>query len=1001
MGLDPRLKEAIIRILNSRYPEWVHQEEIYQYVEENVELTDVQRELHVQKAGQIEENWQHDLRNLQHSLKRNGVAINPEREIWSLPIKDFDRTILNRYWIEAIKQTSKTFSGDVPLLTSPSGDVIQRGLFLERIQHLILSGGVLPEGRLHNWSKLEHAMIQISPQLTLNDGWVHITPFETEGRSGECSSRVAFIEKVSKANANGQAAVESRKKKGVERRTIGLTELRDRPDFERTSSSSIPYVIDRNGGQVTLQNPNLMYRKQGHERHGYVCPKCNFKTLVRSGPYIVDHFAHFPYVDVYLREKGITCPWYNASSGANTSGNNERSLQLLMGILSVRLRKGSRFEQPSFHTDGGASGLGFPIDTERPIQEVISFENFDEHETDRIIGVTERLDPPLKIRDLELESKIEFRRQRLQQTDVLTCPPLSEGDCFLIESTYTDEFHSTGRGLLRIRPGIDFLDNNKLLTGYKSREIGIVLKKNEKLPKGTILEFPLPVEGLQFVVFNCQDDSHVAFLDQYNVKIDTAESSLHLFEMLVHSPLHAHPLGKNSVKLERNESLALLVRNQLESDSETINQRCSIRRFTRRNPRSSRDFSRSIFEQPSSDPFLASGWGMNLISAEDISTHSRVLVDGSINWDEQYVKPTGGFDVYGGEERANLDLITYGLKIRLQTGETIEIDLMAADIRTSFESFDFPESIQFTNDLEQLATEEQSVIQTIVKTSDNNQIIRDWPISEICQGLKRLRDNGDDIVSFELKFNAEIDWLNYIGFPSIFWSFISNHKYQEQLKKLRKYLADKYDCSPPINLKSLVMLMIEEQGEVMKSYTEPHLSDKYHSMIDKMVERFEKDQKYYDTKWGGMDRDKLVPGLKKVYAVQVSNHESSKLRELELRILNQMLQLEYFLKSIDEHPGDISSHEIQEDYSGEEFVPLIIESARRIDDVLGKKMPSLLSDPRSQRKLFKGRRQKDKLNCLFYHSGLSQEMKEYLRNRLEWFNFKPLRGCKECEESHD
>ena len=102
-GLDKRLSTAFLRILEIRDPDWVHQEEIYQYVEENVKLNEKQRELHIQKAGQIEENWQHDLRNLQHSLKRNGTAINPDREIWGLPLAESEVSEIFRYWINAVQ----------------------------------------------------------------------------------------------------------------------------------------------------------------------------------------------------------------------------------------------------------------------------------------------------------------------------------------------------------------------------------------------------------------------------------------------------------------------------------------------------------------------------------------------------------------------------------------------------------------------------------------------------------------------------------------------------------------------------------------------------------------------------------------------------------------------------------------------------------------------------------------------------------------------------------
>lgn len=90
MRLDERIKQAIMDLINSKHPEWVHQEEIYTYLKNKLEFDERQKALHHQKAGQIEPNWQHDARNLQHSLKRNGTIINPRTDVYGLPIYEFE-----------------------------------------------------------------------------------------------------------------------------------------------------------------------------------------------------------------------------------------------------------------------------------------------------------------------------------------------------------------------------------------------------------------------------------------------------------------------------------------------------------------------------------------------------------------------------------------------------------------------------------------------------------------------------------------------------------------------------------------------------------------------------------------------------------------------------------------------------------------------------------------------------------------------------------------------
>ena len=79
--LDPRIYNAILEIIRNRHPKWIHQEEIYRHLEQSIEFTEKQLALHVQKAGQIEPNWQHDARNLLHTMKRDGTLINPFKNI--------------------------------------------------------------------------------------------------------------------------------------------------------------------------------------------------------------------------------------------------------------------------------------------------------------------------------------------------------------------------------------------------------------------------------------------------------------------------------------------------------------------------------------------------------------------------------------------------------------------------------------------------------------------------------------------------------------------------------------------------------------------------------------------------------------------------------------------------------------------------------------------------------------------------------------------------------
>jgi len=995
-GLDKRLSTAFLRILEIRDPDWVHQEEIYQYVEENVKLTEKQRELHVQKAGQIEENWQHDLRNLQHSLKRNGTAINPDREIWGLPLAESDVSEIFRYWTNAVQFAYRQTTNESLSITAHDGEIIRRDLFLERIQHLILCGGILPVGRLHNWSKIENGIIEISPDLSVDSEW--ITLKFTEDSRPQGFSTVEFQEKTSLAAYNGQRAIDERKKGGIERRTVSM-EIRPRPNFT-TGSSSIPYVIDSNGNQITLQSPNLIYRKEGHASRGYRCPMCNFKTLARRGTWNDDCFAHFPNTKDYLKENGITCPWYKGGSSSRVSGNDERSLQILLGMLSLRLRRGNRLSGPSLVTDGGSSGLGFPIDLTRPIRKIIEYSNLEEKATMMLKRTQEPA--PIGILDLNCDSSITFTRKNLRVPDTLKAPKISEKDCFLIETTYNDEFQSSGRGLLRIRPGIDFLDNDKVLTGYQHREIGIVTRVDFPLPKRTLLRFDLPDSDLRLVVFDCNDEEHIHVMNQLNVRIDPSQNRTHEFEVLIHSPMRANPMGKSNVYLNNDESLGLVIRNQFQDEDQMINQEMALKWYSKRNQYSSRQ----QHEKKTTEPITETGWAVASVNFDEVGYHSKVLVDGSFNWDEQFIKPRGGLDVYGpnvSDPKTNFN-VKFCLEIERYDGKVTHLDLMATELLKTIELSYLPDDIRFSQDLKTYATEDQRILTTIVNTSGGEKIYRDFKIGEICKGLSFLRENGHDITSFELRFNAESDWINHVGFPTIQFNLPPSEDLlrlekeidarMERLSLLKEYLADTENCKPPeSNLLSHHMDENSEQGRTIKdSYLQRVRELK--ETVEDLLKKLDK-LNLYNTH-GRTRYERLVIILKEVYHVQSSSPSNSiplKLEELELMILEDILK---YL------PGDIDLEAYKSNKamnSGSEMIAEIAKLAGLIDQALGKKMPTILKDltRKAQRKMLKGN-QRRRLNCLFNHGGLSPAMKEFLLSRIGSFKVTRFTGCELCND---
>ena len=165
--LDSRITKSVLDILKKRDPEWVHLEEIYRHLEINIDFTEKQSELHIQKAGQIEPNWQHDARNLMHGMKRKGIAINPHKNIWGIPSTN---NIPDLNWgkiISKVEQLDSKFSvveGDT-ILSLDTNEKVTKDLVFERVQHLINCGGIVQLGSFHVWSAKEGLIVDIVEDL--------------------------------------------------------------------------------------------------------------------------------------------------------------------------------------------------------------------------------------------------------------------------------------------------------------------------------------------------------------------------------------------------------------------------------------------------------------------------------------------------------------------------------------------------------------------------------------------------------------------------------------------------------------------------------------------------------------------------------------------------------------------------------------------------------------------------------------------------------------------
>ena len=192
MTLDRRLLDIAIELINKSHPQDVHLQELYEYVEDNLELSFKQLSLHKQVLGQIEPNWKHDLRNLLLSAKTKSLLINPIKNCWGLPRRpvgiEFDSDIC---FDKMLKRASKVCNKNEQFECKRSGDTLSvstysdenigienssykkknllKPMVVSKINHLLNCGGKLPIGSLHKWSNIESAIVFLCDQIEYDD----------------------------------------------------------------------------------------------------------------------------------------------------------------------------------------------------------------------------------------------------------------------------------------------------------------------------------------------------------------------------------------------------------------------------------------------------------------------------------------------------------------------------------------------------------------------------------------------------------------------------------------------------------------------------------------------------------------------------------------------------------------------------------------------------------------------------------------------------------------
>lgn len=284
--LDPKIYSAILELIRNRHPKWVHQEEIYRHLEQSIEFTEKQRALHIQKAGQIEPNWQHDARNLLHTMKREGRLINPFKNIYGLPLTS-EIPLPTPEWNSVVAKARSmpdrySVGEDGKITELMSNHSIPRSLVEERVRHLINCGGVLELGALHRWRTIEDSLIELIDEVTLLDA-------ADRGEPLIVSTPLLGHEELYRVmSANEARRDESlRSLEAVE--TANPSKRRTVPrDDEKTSKiGGIPFAIDKHGTRILAKSPGV----KPHLGH-YRCPQCRGQVNRVWPQYYTKHFSH-------------------------------------------------------------------------------------------------------------------------------------------------------------------------------------------------------------------------------------------------------------------------------------------------------------------------------------------------------------------------------------------------------------------------------------------------------------------------------------------------------------------------------------------------------------------------------------------------------------------------------------------------------------------------------------------------------------------------------------
>ena len=552
--LDERIRVAILKLLKDSHPNWVTQEEIYYYLEDNIDFTDKQKSLHNQIRGQIEENWLHDARNLIHSMKRKGEIICPHSEIYGLPDKNniaLEQYKITTTWNDLLilaeeKTENYSIINDEKIKILKSNHNLTSTLFKERIEHFILCHGIIEAGSFHNWVQIEKSFVDLIEDLK-----------RYEYNNGENTS-VFIIHKNILENKDFTSLFKEREDKillAIERkRKIEQERGKKRRTVERETKGSIKRALDKkNNFIVRIGEAN----KRGTDV--FICANCREPVYIKEGVSVRKHFSHTEY------KKGMQeCSWRSNKEDDGSSKWTIAEKQRKRNILDIKLEKQLMLGYQIFTIGDGLHG--FPIDIEnwnpslnKADLEIIEHSNL--FDIDDKPGSISRLvewskefnystSPSIKINDPKENTNIKFKQNQKEYN--LHAKPIQENNLFLLDSP-DDSSYS------RVRPSSDVNEDEWFNNYAPGQFIGVIQKEKFIHDDDSIRNQILHNLDLFLTIFDTSIPEHQQILEE-EFMVNKKYSSNLDFDVLISEPIESHPKTPDLIRVKKGEKVGISTR---------------------------------------------------------------------------------------------------------------------------------------------------------------------------------------------------------------------------------------------------------------------------------------------------------------------------------------------------------------------------------------------------------------------------------------------------------